>query len=44
MLTTLIIFVGALVIVDLASALFGHDSRDGKDWSARANVFEVGQR
>jgi len=42
--TSLIIFVIALAVVDIASYAFGQDSRDGKDWFTGSNVFEVGQR
>ena len=42
--TALIIFVIALAVLDLASSRYGRDSRDGNDWFAHRNTFEVGQR
>ena len=44
MFLTLIIFVVALAVLDLASSRFGRDSRDGNDWFSHSNTFEVGQR
>ena len=34
----------ALAVLDFMASRFGRDSRDGNDWFARNDVFEVGQR
>lgn len=39
-----VITVAVLVALWIAAVLFGHDSRDGRDWFSRTNLRERPQR